>query len=616
MAVNKRAPRKAKDAGRQAPAGRAWRFDLASIPPATGAAVSAITTLVIAIGAGLTFRRATTPWSVLPDADYWGNIGGLLTEKGIALSLAELFRHNNEHIVPIPKLIYAANYLATSGSNIGLIVYSLAVGAACAALLVFLARDLLRDTPWRLVPCALLFPLVMFSAKLTHSYFLGMSGVIWLTADLFVILSAAVLAKAVATGRPAWLLASLLAAVLGVLTYSTAVYSLIVLLVSCIALLIVPRFRGLLSRPALIGTVILVAAALCLGLISRNHPANKPAWDFDPIGLIRFVLIYLGNALATGPMRIVVGLVILIAGGMSIRRLMTEGRVKDALLWIILFFFAPFNALMTGIGRLGYGIKIAATSRYQSVTALTLIATIALVLAALPKEASSRRMAVGRAAVVVTLLLVGVVLAANRAYVRNYTSRNENKVIAEIALRQGIEGDQHLKAPTPAIDQLDRLLPVLRAAHHVPFNIKSRCEERLGQHIAKIASPHAGALETVTAYAMSHGRGRAIELSGWAERDRAPECILIVDGDGMAIGSGANVAPRPDLKRTHGRSRGLVGWKAVAALPKSTPVCALALFPGDSQWAPLSDCQASVESLAAPDAEAQPAQTTADPAGP
>ena len=27
----------------------------------------------------------------------------------------------------------------------------------------------------------------MFSAKLTHSYFLGMSGTIWLTADLFVI---------------------------------------------------------------------------------------------------------------------------------------------------------------------------------------------------------------------------------------------------------------------------------------------------------------------------------------------------------------------------------------------------------------------------------------------
>ncbi len=79
------------------------------------------------------------------------------------------------------------------------------------------------------------------------------------------------------------------------------------------------------------------------------------------------------------------------AGVASIWRLAAERRIKDTLLWVILFFFAPFNALMTGIGRLGYGVKIAATSRYQSVTAITLIATIVLVLAALPKTASSRR---------------------------------------------------------------------------------------------------------------------------------------------------------------------------------------------------------------------------------
>ena len=64
------------------------------------------------------------------------------------------------------------------------------------------------------------------------------------------------------------------------------------------------------------------------------------------------------------------------AGIASIWRLAAERRVTDTLLWVILFFFAPFNALMTGIGRLGYGVKIAATSRYQSVTAITLIATI------------------------------------------------------------------------------------------------------------------------------------------------------------------------------------------------------------------------------------------------
>jgi hypothetical protein len=66
-----------------------------------------------------------------------------------------------------------------------------------------------------LLLCALLFPLVMFSAKLTHSYFLGMSGTIWLTADLFVIVSAAALARAVASESAPWLLVSLFVGVLG-----------------------------------------------------------------------------------------------------------------------------------------------------------------------------------------------------------------------------------------------------------------------------------------------------------------------------------------------------------------------------------------------------------------
>ena len=100
------------------------------------------------------------------------------------------------------------------------------------------------------------------------------------------------------------------------------------------------------------------------------------------------------------------------AGIASIWRLAAERRVTDTLLWVILFFFAPFNALMTGIGRLGYGVKIAATSRYQSVTAITLIATIVLVLAALPTGAVSRRAARLQAIAFGALLVCAVLIAS------------------------------------------------------------------------------------------------------------------------------------------------------------------------------------------------------------
>ena len=160
---------------------------------------------------------------------------------------------------------------------------------------------------------------------------------------------------------------------------------------------------------------------------------------------------------------VIATLAILGAGVASIWRLAAERRIKETLLWVILFFFAPFNALMTGIGRLGYGVKIAATSRYQSVTAITLIAMIVLVLAALPKTASSRREIVWRNVAFGVLLACAAIIAIERSYVANYTARNERKVVAEIAMRQGIEGSQHLKSATPAFGQLERIIPVLRA---------------------------------------------------------------------------------------------------------------------------------------------------------
>jgi hypothetical protein len=226
-----------------------------------------------------------------------------------------------------------------------------------------------------------------------------------------------------------------------------------------------------------------------LGVAYRNAPQAKPDFAFDLPSLVELVLIYLGNALTTGPLRLVAGLVILAAGAASIWRLATERRIKETLLWVILFFFAPFNALMTGIGRLGYGVKIAATSRYQSVTAITLIATIVLVLAALPTGAVSRRAARLRNIAFGALLVCAAVIAIDRSYVANYTARNERKVVAEIAMRQGIEGNQHLKAVTLAFAQLNRSIPTLRAARHAPFHWRSRCEQRLGQHIAERLAP-------------------------------------------------------------------------------------------------------------------------------
>ena len=312
------------------------------------------------------------------------------------------------------------------------------------AISLYLALPLFRDTPIRLLLCAVLFPLAMFSAKLSHSYFLGMSGTIWLTADLFVILGAAALARAVTEQNASWLFAALLAGLLGVLSYSTAVYLLLVVLITCIAFLLVPRLRGTMSWavPAGIGSAALVV--LVLGATGYSRPPQHPAWRFDLIELARFVLVYLGTALAEGHLRWVAGLGILAAGATAILRLVTERRTTEMFAWIVLFFYAPFNGLMTGIGRLGLGSETASSSRYQAVTAISLIAAITVVLAALPKGNVPRRVGLARGAVIVALIAIAVVLATNRAFVRKNVARNQVKAIAEIAMRHNIQSEYHL----------------------------------------------------------------------------------------------------------------------------------------------------------------------------
>jgi hypothetical protein len=47
-------------------------------------------------------------------------------------------------------------------------------------------------------------------------------------------------------------------------------------------------------------------------------------------------------------------------------------------------------------------------------------------------------------------------------------------------------------------------------------------------------------------------------------------------------------ARRYRRRRTNGRA---YGWKGVAPVPKVSPVCAVALFPGKDQFAPLDGCQ-------------------------
>jgi hypothetical protein len=439
--------------------------------------------------------------------------------------------------------------------------------------------------------CAVLFPLAIFSAKLSHSYYFGMSGAIWLTANIFVILSAAAMARAAQTQSSFWLFASLLAALLGLLTYSTAIYSLLVLLLFCTAFLLIPRFRGEIPWPALAAVIAIVLVTVATWLAFRPHPKGHPPLEFDPIGLAAFVLVYLGSALAEGYVIPVVGMAIVICAALAIHHLIRQGRGREILLWITLFLFAPFNALMTGIGRLGFGLQAAASSRYQSVAAISLLATIVLVLAAVPKASASLGAARIRAATLVALVAMAAFLIANSKSRKFYAARLEDKPIAEIAFRQDIAGDRHLRAATPVLRRVQELLPTLRAMRHVPFDTRTRCEELIGKILIHSATEAIGAMESGTVYRVWQGTREAVELHGWILKAGFwPECIVVLDAGDRVIGAGL-LGSRAPTNAPDDPSK--IGWRAVIHPSDRRPICAFAVLHGTSTLKPIANCLTS-----------------------
>ena len=146
------------------------------------------------------------------------------------------------------------------------------------------------------------------------------------------ILSLAALARALATKASIWLVLALVAALCGILTYSTAIYALIAVLVVSVAALMWRPLRAAWPKPTIIAVLVACVFVLAALLIYRSHPQGHPPLSFAPLPLISFVLIYLGNALPL-PTRLhpLGGLLLLTAGGVSIWRLVKLGHEKENL---------------------------------------------------------------------------------------------------------------------------------------------------------------------------------------------------------------------------------------------------------------------------------------------
>lgn len=150
--------------------------------------------------------------------------------------------------------------------------------------------------------------------------------------------------------------------------------------------LVLPGWR---SRWKLAGLWSIIAAlVLCVWMIGYVKPPHHPPLVFDPLKLMRYVMVYLGSFFSLNPHT---GLMFGAAGLLAFAGLTVHffrSRKNSSSLFAGfsgLCLFALFNGLLTAAGRAGFGEVQATASRYAAFSALFWIGLSGLLLGARPQ---------------------------------------------------------------------------------------------------------------------------------------------------------------------------------------------------------------------------------------
>ena len=536
---------------------------------------------------------------IMPDNDYWADLNQLLTSNGFHLTFQTLYSHNNEHIIALPKLIYLANALLTGGDNrvlAGIVwILSLAVGLLLASALRDTLRSRIHSVPRRIL---FAFGCVAGGAAFTplaaHNFFLGMSGIAWISANLLTLTALYVQYRnPVSYQARAW---AILLCLLAAQSYSTGVPALFLL-----------GIQAVLQRDAWRrGAVILLLGVIVLVVffLQQTVPSAHGPRTFAPLLDASFVAIFIGGGLTSHPDLAGVwgALGLLLFAWLAIRTLWRqEGMLRSQAFWLTVGAYAVLAGLMAAIGRAeAFGIAGAAASRYATIPALFWVAVLGLAIAArAPESRDENRSHLATLALAVSVVVLTVIVGGIRQ-VELHIVRAALKPGAALSVYLGAHDIKLLRvAVTPATQQLTSIRSELSRVRHVPFNGHfSRCPQ-LGSSITpstdKLTSPPKGHMDGGE---WLHTNS-FVKLRGWvANGDDSvyngqwtkPHCIAIADAAGVVRGLGVAGLPRPDVAAVLHSPDTRFGWVGYAKITNSpTTLFAYARDSLDSHWHPLGN---------------------------
>ncbi len=529
----------------------------------------------------------------LPDNDYWGSVGDIVTDDGFSTHLGDWLNFNNEHIVTIPKIIFAINLVLTGGSNVGLSLTAWLAGLLQVILLsLLLQHDRMKRR--HIIILSFIIAAFVFNPRNAHNWFMGMSGVTWITENLMAIACIFSLHRLAVTQQKCWLIWVITTLLLAILTYSTAL--------SLIPTIIIGGYLLNLPKHQLTAISILGAILFLTYIANYERPTYHPELQTSLWSLASYFFVFIGNLVThKGVTALFYGLLItLFSLTLAIYLYKQKKDMWHELMpWFLIQIYVMGNAAMASLARSGFGLEQALSSRYSSLSALFWLAfcvqiyKISYLFTKRPTSVFFPAFAI---------LLTGFIIYyshfTSRKAIGKFIERSHNKMLAAASLYSQAYDIQLLKENVNLAFQnhheLDLITHYLKKHGYIPFTRTFEdCPatgEKIKPHKLQIQPTEPFSIGTLDQIKFKNDPAVSspiLEVSGWAyEENQKIWCIAITNEKnivkGIAIMGLKRQSPIANLKDENTSLQS--GWQGYSKLDDSAKIQAFALVGSPPQW--------------------------------
>ncbi|MCP3962249.1 MAG: hypothetical protein GY719_30780 [bacterium] len=475
---------------------------------------------------------------------------------------------SNEHRTTLPVLFYALNIALTDGHNLGLTFFSLLLLTIVLVLLVRQLDPEIRSSPWAKAVFGFVLALFCYTPLAAHNVAMGFSGSIWFFANALAVAAVGVLAKRAGEGDWWSLWPVLLFGLAAAFSHSTH----LVLWPTLIAggLFLRLGWRGLIALGSGMAVVVTLFA-----LSYEPLPYHPEMNTRNPWSLLRYAAAYLGSLfhgdLETAKLLGGIGIVAsILSCGLAVFFLRSAERRTELAPWLMLQLYGGGNALVSAIGRSGFGENQALSSRYASLSALFWIGLLTPLGIVVWRWRPAKR----GARIAALLAVAGLAAAAGaamqargRPVVERFVHRGSRQCVAEMAMVQKIPDEEVIrKAVAPWPIHVLNLRPYLKASGHVPFD--RDLVLRLGE-VVDPALLSEGRIEGVRAFFdnIEGLPGGVARVAGWAYGpDTEIAEVLVLDRQGAICGKVCVGQPRRDVAQAVHPDAIDSGWMGYAVV--------------------------------------------------